>query len=194
MNALSLGAVLVAGLLLCSCATPESMALHRERSIVPPPLLGAGDLGDDRYVDAEPQFAGVDVAPVIPQPPSRQPSGLWPTTEPDPMARQGRDINCRLIGDMVIQMSRIGQEKDGSAAITTILDTRLIEEWWDSAPSPKAGEKVPVVKCWARVRWSANVDSDVSIWLLIDSDDNMRVRWDEIANVASQAPSQPSQR
>jgi hypothetical protein len=172
--------LLVSCVALGACANEAPATMVRPQTIIPPRVLGVDEIGADRYASAVPRFSGVEVAPGAP---SVSPtSSLQPTAAAlQGLAEQG-DLDCARVGDMAVEMSALAQQSTGSAAIVSVLDTRLLEDWSASVTVPVEG-KVPVLKCWARVRWSEGSESDVSLWLLLDSSEDLRVRWDEIANV-----------
>lgn len=166
----------------CGQSDESSVNLQREQSVTPPPQQGASDLGNDQYVDAVPSYAGVDEAPSVPQS-AAEVTQSSPDSIEDLLLAQGAELDCRYLGELAKEYSLVAEEQDGSASIETVLDTELLDNWSETATLPEGEDKTPVVRCWSRVRWSVGLESDVDLWLLIDADANVRVRWDNIANV-----------
>lgn len=168
------------------CVSPgeSDFTLTRQQSVTPPPQLSGTDVGADRYADAAPTFAGVDEAPRIPSTDNATDEQARASgTVGALLQAQGQAINCGYLGELAVEYSELGAQQDGSASIEMILDTRILDDWSGTAVVPTGEEKIPVIRCWARVRWSIGVESDVDLWLLVDSDANVRVRWDNITNV-----------
>ena len=173
----------MAVLVLAGCTPTPVDSFDRTPTLIPPKVLGT-DVGADRYAAAFPKFAGVEQAPVDPW--VEQGASIGATgavaTAPE-LLDEKRDISCDQAALTAVEYSAVNAQIDGSASIDAVIDTRLLQDWTGSERVPAAGEKVPLIKCWARVRWSVGAISDVDIWLLMDSDGNMRVRWDNIANI-----------
>ena len=171
--------LLIAG---CGESDGSSASLQREQSVTPPPQQDSSEIGDDQYAEAVPSYAGVEEEPVVPESAGANSDSSDEGVE-DLLDAQGAELDCRYVGELAKEYSLISEEQDGSASIETILDTELLDNWSATAVVPEGEDKTPVLKCWARVRWSVGLESDVDLWLLIDSDSNVRVRWDNIANV-----------
>jgi len=161
-------------------STQQSNEFNRKTLTFLPEDLGT-DAGSDIYREAEPKFAGVD-SQVNEVPSDGVITNNSDTSFQSFMAEQAQNVNCIQTGELAIEYSAISAKQSGTASITDILDSRLTEDWTTTAQIPAAGEKVPLLKCAARVRWSIDFESDVNLWLLLDSDRNLRVRWDNITN------------
>jgi hypothetical protein len=168
---------LVAALAGCSTSSSQE-SMDRAPLTTLPQDLGQ-DAGLDVYEDAEPTD-GADGEPLAPNPTPTSDSEQTGIPEDDLFAGQKTNINCLQTGELAMEYSALAATEGESAAITEVLDSRLEEDWTATVTVPAAGERVPVIKCWARVRWSIGWDSDVDLWLLLDSDRNLRVRWDNI--------------
>lgn len=177
--------LLSSSLLGCATNSSQQEALIRTQSIVPPQQLALEDFGADRYANATPEFAGVESSPTPSTASSTSNSkGSDARTLENLFARQATESDCVFVGNLAMEYSDLSKQQDGSASITNVLDTRLLGDWSKTVSLPGEGEKAPVLRCWARVRWSIGVESDVDLWLLIDSNKDARVRWDNIQNVS----------
>lgn len=166
-----LALILVTG---CTSST-ESQSQERQALDSLPQDIGS-NTGTDVYEGATPEGETTTT-------PSPSTDGSKaPESTDDLFADQKANINCVGAGELAMEYSILAEEEGTSAAITEILDTRLEEDWTQTVTIPKGEERAPVLKCWARVRWSIGWDSDVDLWLLLDSDENIRVRWDNIQN------------
>jgi hypothetical protein len=88
-----------------------------------------------------------------------------------------------VTGDLAIEYSKFGAEQSGSASIDKIIDTYVLNDFTQEFKQPKGEEKVAILICWARVLWSTGHESDTDLYLIVDAQDQLRVRWDNIANV-----------
>jgi len=171
----------------CSNSQSEEQDLTRAQTIVPPKQLSGDDVGSDRYEDSEPEFAGVESTPTPTSDGEVGATGDAAGSDAESLLADQADVSdCLYVGDLAIEYSKLSEQQDGSASITQILDTRVLDDWSQTASIPPEGEKEPVIRCWARVRWSIGAESDVDLWLLIDSNGDARVRWDNIQNVVEE--------
>ena len=68
---------------------------------------------------------------------------------------------------------------DGSTpSMEKIADIRLVEDFRRIFPFPNAGEKVVVLRCRAIIQYSIKIEAETDFYLLVDSDNNTRVRWE----------------
>jgi hypothetical protein len=177
---------LAAGLMLAGCTVTPVDTFHRIPTVIPPNVLGT-DVGADRFARAVPLFAGVDQAPSASAEADRN-SGQAAAAGPAQadFSEQKHDISCDYAAQLAVEYSVINTQTNGSASIALVIDTYIIQDWRGSLRAPQPRAKVPVIKCWARVRWSIGAESDVDIWLLLDSEGDYRVRWDNIDNVVEE--------
>lgn len=186
LRSLVIVAVCAAAMVSAGCSSAGTGLLARPVTITPAPARDLADVGGDQYSSAVPEFAGVDVDVTVPTPVPNASTSSGPTATDGVgglLQAQDQQIDCLSVGQLVVEYSAVSSAQDGSASIDTILDTRLLDDWSATATVPPPGEKTPVVRCWARVRWSVGAESDVDLWLLVDSNGNARVRWDNIAKV-----------
>ena len=68
---------------------------------------------------------------------------------------------------------------DGStASMEKIADIRVVADYRRIFPFPNAGEKVVVLRCRAIIQYSIKIEAETDFYLLVDSDNNTRVRWE----------------
>lgn len=140
--------------------------------------------GLDRYYDANPTFAGVEVRPIIPQNQSSDAANNQGESDfINSLRAQSANSLCIETGDLAIEYSRFSAEQSGNASIERIIDTFVIDDLVEEFTPPTGEEKVAILICWARVEWSTGHESDVDLYLIIDSQEQLRVRWDNITNV-----------
>lgn len=163
----------------CSNST-ETQSLQRPALDSLPQDIGS-NAGTDVYEDSNPSG---DTATA---PDSSTDASQTSKDADDLFADQKANINCVGAGELAMEYSLLAEQQGTSAAITDVLDTRLEEDWSQSVTVPVGDERAPVLRCWARVRWSIGWDSDVDLWLLLDSERNIRVRWDNIQNAEETA-------
>lgn len=165
--------------LIAGCASPVE---DSSRAILGKPLPIATLIpGSDRYENANPEFAGLDVQP------EQNGKDVKDKNENDgvinSLRKQARDSLCIVTSDLTIEYSALQAEQSQSASIVRIIDAKLLQDFFGQYVKPAPGGKSTALLCWARVEWSTGHESDVDLYLLIDSDDNLRVRWDNIKNV-----------
>ena len=165
--------------LVAGCASSKE---DESRAILGKPLPIATSIpGSDRYEGANPEFAGLEVKPEL------NGSDVVDQNENDgvmsSLRKQSRDSLCIVTGDLAIEYSTLQAEQNQTASIVRIIDSKLLQDFFNKYVKPAPGEKSTALLCWARVEWSTGHESDVDLYLLIDSDDNLRVRWDNIKNI-----------
>ncbi len=140
------------------------------------------DRGEDVYDGAVPSFAGVDDTPTPTSPgkPTVTSSG---DAAQDFLDAQGQNLSCEGVAAVAMEYTAFAEKETGQASITKVFSTKLTGDWTDGLEIPAEGEKTPVIRCQARVRWSADYDSDVDLWFLVDSNGDLRIRWDNVRNV-----------
>ena len=123
--------------------------------------------GSDIYASASPSDNGVNATPVYQQELYAKPNGSV----------------CQLVGQDVIEYSKYQASSSSTSSIDRIISYKLVLDIRNKVRLPKAGKKVVVVECKARVHWQAAYRSDLTMYLLLDGNGNFRVRWDQIHNV-----------
>lgn len=139
------------------------------------------DRGEDVYDGAVPSFAGVDDTPTPTSPgnPTATPSD---DAAQNFLEEQGQNLSCEGVASVAMDYSAFAEKETGQASIVKVFSTKLTGDWTDGLEIPAEGEKTPVIRCEARVRWSADYDSDVDLWFLVDSNGDLRIRWDNVRN------------
>lgn len=140
------------------------------------------DRGEDVYDDAVPTFAGVDDTPTPTSPGTPSVAG---TDDPaaDFLKEQSQNLSCEGVAEVAMEYSAFAAKETGQASIVKVFSTELTGDWTEGLALPPEGEKSPVIRCEARVRWSADYDSDVDLWFLVDSNGDLRIRWDNVRNI-----------
>lgn len=124
--------------------------------------------GADIYASSTPTSGGVDVTP---------------TKEGDSQSLDDKFPDaCSQIGEQVIEYSKLKEEQQLSS-IDRIIEAKLVYVAPNTDPPTDSDTRV-LMQCSARVHWSAGYRSDLQYYLLIDKDENLRVRWDGIENVS----------
>lgn len=78
---------------------------------------------------------------------------------------------------------------DGSSpSMEKIADIRSVADYRRIFPFPNPGEKVVVLQCRAIIQYSIKVEAETDFYLLVDSDNNTRVRWEPNNATAHKIP------
>jgi hypothetical protein len=159
-------AIAIGVLILTGCSGGGQAEAARTANVVAVPTAGPGS---DIYASALPTDAGVDQAP--------SKSSAAPTVD------AGADNpTCDMVAETLLEYSAAAADED-TAAIDRVIEAKLVFADPDTETLPAAGDKRVLIQCDARVHWDAGYKSDLQYYLLLDSDGDLRVRWDGIENV-----------
>ena len=151
---------------LAGCANGGQAEAARTSNVVAIPTAAQGS---DIYASALPTDAGVDQAP--------SKSSAAPTVD------AGADNpTCDMVAETLLEYSAAAADED-TAAIDRVIEAKLVFADPDTETLPAAGDKRVLIQCDARVHWDAGYKSDLQYYLLLDSNGDLRVRWDGIENV-----------
>lgn len=86
---------------------------------------------------------------------------------------------CDRVVKNAIEFSKLAAQETGAPYIARMLEAKLISDNRDTAVAPKnEGESVVVIECFATIALSTNDKGTVTIYELLDSANQSRVRWD----------------
>jgi hypothetical protein len=165
MQTITLTSIAIGALVLTGCSNGGQAEAARTVNVVAVPTAGQGS---DIYASAIPTDAGVSQAP------SKS------TTAPTISAEAGNPT-CEMVAETLLEYSAAVADVD-SAAIDRVIEATLVFADADTS-TPAPGEKRVLIQCDARVHWDAGYKSDLQYYLIIDSNGDIRVRWDGIENV-----------
>jgi hypothetical protein len=111
--------------LIAGCASPVE---DSSRAILGKPLPIATLIpGSDRYENANPEFAGLDVKPEL------NGKDVIDKNENDgvinSLRKQARDSLCIVTGDLTMEYSALQAEQNQSASIVRIIDSKLLQDF-----------------------------------------------------------------
>jgi hypothetical protein len=125
--------------------------------------------GSDIYASALPADAGVSQAP------SKSSAAPSVDTEAD-------NPTCDMVAEALLEYSAAAAD-EGKAAIDRVIEATLVFADPDTETLPAPGDKRVLIQCDARVHWDAGFKSDLQYYWILDSNGDMRIRWDGIENV-----------
>lgn len=158
-------AVLLASLLFSGCSEAKRDALPVPKGTVPMVI----DPGSDTYENTSDEMAEIKDEPT----PSTSQSSA-----PKPAASVAKDL-CTRVGENAIEFSKIAAEESGSAFIARLLDFELVADNRDTVTLPAVDEVAVVIECRVEIELSTGDRGSVTIYELLDSDGQTRVRWDD---------------
>ena len=167
MKLLSLGVTSVAvaiTTLVSGCGGAGTSTDDRTVSVTSRPSLG--DAGDDLYAGATPSATSSVTRPS-------------PTATDSQSPSLGDDNICEVVGQDMIEYSKLSEES-GKLSITRLIDYELLVDLREDPPTPPADGVVIVISCDAYVEWSNGGKSALTMYFLLDSDGNYRIKWDDI--------------
>jgi hypothetical protein len=150
---------------LTSCSNSTQVEAERTSNVG---VIPTEESGADVYASAVPTDGGVNEAP----------TKTDPNSTPDPSTD---NPTCEMVSEILLEYSAAMADED-SAAIDRVIEASLVYADPDTS-TPPPGEKRVLIQCDARVHWDAGYKSDLQYYLILDSNGDMRVRWDGIENV-----------
>ncbi len=158
--AITFGVVTISG-----CSSSTQAEPERTSNVV---AIPTEEQGADVYASAMPTDGGVNEAP------TKSDNSATPNPDSD-------NPTCELVAETLLEYSAAAADED-TAAIDRVIEATLVFADPDMS-TPPPGEKRVLIQCDARVHWDAGFKSDLQYYWLIDSNGDMRVRWDGIENV-----------
>lgn len=158
-------AISIGLLTLTSCSNSTQVEAERTSNVA---VVPTEESGADVYASAMPTDGGVNEAPTKKE----------PSATPAPGAD---NPTCEMVSEVLLEYSAAAADED-TAAIDRVIEATLVYADPDTS-TPPPGEKKVLIQCDARVHWDAGYKSDLQYYLILDSNGDMRVRWDGIENV-----------
>lgn len=150
---------------LAGCSGGGQVEAARTANVV---AIPTEEQGNDIYASAIPTDGGLNDAP------TKNGNSAAPELSAD-------NPTCEMVAETLLEYSAFAAT-DGKAAIDRVIEAKLVFADPDTSPPP-SGEKKVLIQCDARVHWDAGYKSDLQYYLLLDSNGDLRVRWDGIENV-----------
>lgn len=161
-----LAAVLLTSLAFSGCAEVKRDALPLPKGSVPMVI----DPGSDTY-----ENAGDDIIEITDKP---SPEASTDTGGSKTNSSYEKDL-CTRVGDNAIEFSKVAAEESGEAYIARLVDFDLIADNRATAAVPPVGEVSVVIECRVQIELSTGDRGSLTIYELLDSDGQTRIRWDD---------------
>lgn len=161
-NRLSASVLLAVVLFLQGCSSPPQDRLPTPRGSVPVEI----NPGEDTYTNA--------TAEMITSSELANPDQSGVNSEDEDLAK---DL-CDRVGTKAIEYSIIAAEESGGAYIARVLEAELVQDNRDSAQRPEEGGLEIRIECRATVELSTGDKGSVTLYELLDSNNQVRVRWE----------------
>lgn len=152
---------------LAACSSEQQADPERSSNVV---TLESTAPGLDVYASAIPTDGGVSQAPLAEKSDSNS-QGSFNANNP----------TCDMAAELLLEYSAF-QKDESHAAIDRVIEASLVYVA-ENTDLPPTGEKKILIQCDARVHWDAGYKSDLQYYILLDSNGDLRVRWDGIENV-----------
>lgn len=86
---------------------------------------------------------------------------------------------CDRVGKKAIEYSAIAAAESGGESIARVLEAKLLEDNRKTAITPVEGELSILISCRAVVELSNGDKGEVTLYELLDSEQQVRVRWED---------------
>lgn len=153
-------------LLLVGCAEVRNDVLPVPKEKIPIVI----DPGSDTYEDTTDEMVAISAEP------SPRNSEAKSKNSKNPVL--AKDL-CTRVGENAIQFSKISSQDSGAPYIARLLDFELIADNRETAKLPAGKELSVVIECRVQIELSTGDRGSVTIYELLDSQGQSRVRWDE---------------
>jgi len=124
--------------------------------------------GEDTYTDATEDMIATEY--------------LGGSEEEDSVASSDDQLEkdlCDRVGEKAIEYSKIAAEDSTDAWIKRVLEADLIVDNREWIETPTTGELNIMIECFATIELSIGDVGTVTLFELLDSDENLRVRWED---------------
>lgn len=128
--------------------------------------------GSDTYEETTDSMAEIVKDPTSQESPKPSTNGQNPNL--------AKDL-CTKVGENAIEFSTIASQDTGAPFIARLLDFNLVKDNRKSVKKPTGDSVSVVIECRVQVELSTGDRGSVTIYELLDSKGQTRVRWDDYA-------------
>jgi hypothetical protein len=154
--------------LLTSCSAASQDNLPKPKDKIPIVI----NPGSDTYEETTDEMVSIDKEAISIESPSPR--------EENQNSSLAKDL-CTRVGENAIEFSKIASQDSGSPYIARLLEFELVEDNRRTAKKPSGDTVIVVIECRVQIEISTGDRGSVTIYELLDSKGQTRVRWDDYA-------------